>query len=194
MMAAEQSTDVDCHLAAPSQNGDLMVPAGVESPVETSASEAAAIRAENERIEMLMLCGSEQAPYEMVHMHQPGVYLRQIKMFAGTELIGAEHLGEHWNLVMTGRALVKMDGHSEEIVAPTWFRSGKSVRKTLLILEDMVWITVHANPMGLRDPKDLFDMIARKSPVQQRFEQLIKDPRFSQHGEQFKPQREDTFE
>jgi hypothetical protein len=167
------------------EEGDLMAPA------VSLAEERREIDREIVVVETLLLSGLKQAKYEMRHSFAPGIYLREIKMFAGTELIGAEHLTEHFNFVLTGKALVKMAGRTEAIEAPCYFKSGESVRKMLCIIEDMRWVTVHANPNNLRDLKELWAMIARKSAVHQRFEQLIQEDRFRAHGAQFKPAKEE---
>ncbi len=87
-----------------------------------------------------------QLEMPVTHRFAPGVYAREIFMPAGqggSFVLGHEHKTEHFNIVLTGRALVAMDGNVEEIVAPCIFKSGKGVRKALLIIEDMRWITIH---------------------------------------------------
>jgi hypothetical protein len=44
-----------------------------------------------------------------------------------------------------------MDGKKHEFFAGAIFKSNAGVRKVLLVLEDLVWITVHANPANERN-------------------------------------------
>ena len=78
------------------------------------------------------------------HMFAPGVYLREITMPAGTDVLGHEHKTEHFNVVMKGKAEVMNGKEVVEIIeAPYIFKSGPGVRKALKIIEEMVWVTVH---------------------------------------------------
>lgn len=92
-----------------------------------------------------------QVDCPLQHRFAPGVYVREIEMPADTFIIGGEHKTEHFNIVLTGKALVMMDGVVHEITAPTTFVSGPGVRKTLYILETMRWQTIHANPDNEQD-------------------------------------------
>lgn len=82
----------------------------------------------------------------LIHRFSPGVYIREIFMPAGLLVIGAQHKTRHFNVVLKGRARVFMDGKVHDIQAPCTIESGVDVRKVLLILEDMTWQTIHANP------------------------------------------------
>lgn len=84
-----------------------------------------------------------QVEMPLEHLFAPGVYYREIFMPAGTFVIGHEHKTEHFNIVLTGRASVLMDGKVHEIVAPCVLKSGAGVRKMLYIHEDMRWATIH---------------------------------------------------
>jgi hypothetical protein len=125
----------------------------------------------------------------MRHSFSPGIYMREILMFAGTTLIGAEHTGEHFNVVLKGRCFVSIDGVSKEIVAPSYFRSGAGVRKVLYIVEDTTWITVHPNPDDEHDIEKLEARIMKHSAVYKKFKELIKTDEFREHGAQFKPSK-----
>lgn len=85
----------------------------------------------------------------LVHRFTPrqgengGVYLREICMPKGAVIIGQEHTTEHFNIVLSGLALVLIDGKLSTVKAGDVFKSGAGVRKALLIKEEMRWITVH---------------------------------------------------
>lgn len=95
------------------------------------------------------------------HAFAPGVYLRTIKMPAGSIVLGAEHKTEHFNIVHRGRAEVMIDGIIEEIDAPFVFVSKPGIRKVLYIKEDMEWSTVHAT--DLTDPEEIERQITVKT-------------------------------
>jgi quercetin dioxygenase-like cupin family protein len=84
-----------------------------------------------------------QVAMPLQHLFAPGVYLRVIDMPKGTFVIGHEHTTEHFNIVLSGRANVMVDGIVTEIKAPAVFVSKAGVRKVLEILEDMKWATIH---------------------------------------------------
>lgn len=93
----------------------------------------------------------------VTHFHAPGVYCREIFMPAGALIIGRRHLTEHVNIVTTGRARVLMNGTIHDIKAPCRFISKPGVRKVLYILEDMMFMTVHAT--DLKDPDEILRTI-----------------------------------
>lgn len=92
--------------------------------------------------------------------------MREIEMPAGTFIIGAEHRTEHFNVVLSGRAFVMMDGIIEEVSAPKTFVSSPGVRKVLYIVETMRWQTIHANPDNEADIERLEERIADFTPVE----------------------------
>jgi hypothetical protein len=77
------------------------------------------------------------------HHFAPGVYLRQITMPAGSVIVGHMHKTEHINNIVSGSALVALNGIPSLIQGPCAFNSLAYTRKVLLVLEDMVWQTVH---------------------------------------------------
>ena len=102
-----------------------------------------------------------QIPVPLEHMFAPGVYVREVTMPADTFIIGHQHKTEHFNVILTGRASVLMDGVVHEIVAPAIIKSGVNVRKILYIHETMRWITIH--PTEETDVQKLEEMLIVKS-------------------------------
>ena len=113
-----------------------------------------------------------QCQCELVERFAPGVYLRELTMPAGAFIIGHEHKTEHFNVVLTGRALVSIAGEVSEIVAPATFVSKPGIRKVLYIIEDMTWQTVH--PTDETDPEKLEAALIVKSAAWQDYAQQIK--------------------
>lgn len=81
-------------------------------------------------------------------------YYREVVMPQGALIIGHLHRTRHLNSVVSGSALVSMNGEVKRIVAPCVFISQPGVRKVLLIEEDCRWGTFHVtrttDPVELR--------------------------------------------
>jgi hypothetical protein len=113
-----------------------------------------------ERIEAELL-RLPQVEVPLQHRFAPGIYLREVVMPAGTIVIGHQHKTEHFNIVLSGRALVSMNGVTREIVAPCILKSEVGVRKILYIREEMRWATIH--PTDETDVAKLEDSLIVKS-------------------------------
>ena len=87
-------------------------------------------------------------------------------MPAGSLIIGHEHRTEHFNIVLSGRATVMMDGVISEIASPCVLKSAAGVRKVLYIHEEMRWATIH--PTDETDLTKLEEMLIVKSASYQR--------------------------
>jgi hypothetical protein len=118
----------------------------------------------NEQIENLerdLLVNKSQVECPLKHNFAPGVYMREITMPAGSFVIGHEHLTEHFNVVLTGKARVMIDGVIEDLVAPCYFISKPNVRKVLYIVEEMKFATIH--PTNETSVEVLENTLIRKS-------------------------------
>ena len=82
-------------------------------------------------------------------------------MPSGTMVVGHVHKTEHFNIVLTGRAVVYCEGMTSKVEAPCMFKSGAGAQKVLYIQEDMRWMTVH--PTQETDVERLEDMLVDKS-------------------------------
>ena len=65
--------------------------------------------------------------------------------------------------MMTGKALVSIDGRVRLLEAPFLFESNAGVRKSLYIIEDVIWLTVHPNEENEKDNKKLEDRFITKT-------------------------------
>ena len=103
-----------------------------------------------------------QLEIPVTHRFSPGVYAREITMPAGMTGVGHKHKTRHLNMAMTGRALVTIDGVTTEVVAPFVFESAPGAQKAFQVIEDLCWITIHANPTDISDivemEREIFDM------------------------------------
>jgi mannose-6-phosphate isomerase-like protein (cupin superfamily) len=118
--------------------------------------------ADVERLEARLL-NMEQVDCPLIHRFTDGAYLREILMPAGTFIIGQKHRTRHFNIVLSGKAVVMIDGVIEQIEAPKVFESEPGVRKVLYIVEDMRWATLHVT--SERDLEKLEETLIEKSPA-----------------------------
>jgi hypothetical protein len=89
------------------------------------------------------LLGLPQVEVPLVHHFAPGVYLREAVMPAGALVIGHKHKHAGLNIVLTGSALVKIDGKICEIKAPCIIKSEAGTRKIAYVIEEMRWLNIH---------------------------------------------------
>jgi quercetin dioxygenase-like cupin family protein len=82
-------------------------------------------------------------PVMLTHWFTRGIYARQFKMRAGSIVVGKLHAQEHLCIISAGRAVVTTEEGTQEIAAPCMFVSPAGSKRALVILEDMVWTTIH---------------------------------------------------
>lgn len=95
----------------------------------------------------------------LTHFFQPGVYVRQVVMPAGSFIIGKCHKTEHLNVIQNGKLKVIVGDFLYDINGPCVLSSGEGINKILLIEEETSWITIHQNPSNLRDIEELEGML-----------------------------------
>lgn len=110
-----------------------------QQPQELSQAEI------NQKIEQVegQLLQMPQVECPITNRFAPHCYAREISMPAGSIIIGHKHKTKHFNVILTGKASVMMDGEVVHIEAPDVFVSEPGVRKVLYIREDMRWMTIH---------------------------------------------------
>jgi hypothetical protein len=79
------------------------------------------------------------------------LYMRQMKMKAGSMVISAMHHTNHFWFLLSGKVNVIADEEQVEHVAPCWSYSFKGTKRLIKCLEDCVWINIIANPTNTRD-------------------------------------------
>jgi len=84
---------------------------------------------------------SESCPVQ--HFFAPGCYAREMTMPEGMFIVGAIHKYSHVNILSKGRVRVLTELGCEEFSAPRTFISEPGIKRTVLVLEDAVWTTVH---------------------------------------------------
>lgn len=116
--------------------------------------------AEIEELEGKLL-HAPQVEVPLTHLFAPNVYWREVCMPKGAFVIGHQHKTKHFNVVLTGRARVLMNGVMHHIVAPCVMTSEPNVRKILYIEEEMRWATVH--PTATTEMAELEEELIVKS-------------------------------
>lgn len=111
--------------------------------------------------EALLDSGASDLP--ATNYSHDGILLREVFMPAGSFVCGHEHKTGHWNIVVSGKAIVSMNGQSYQVKGGDRFVSSPGVRKGLYIIEDMTWITVHHNPTDTVDNEEVESMFVDKS-------------------------------
>lgn len=97
---------------------------------------------------------SDRCP--LTHEFPPGLYVRTIRIPAGTVLTGKLHRHEHPNILHEGIVEVVTEfGGVERIEGPRFMISKSLTKRALVAITDVVWTTIHANPQNLKDPAEL---------------------------------------
>ena len=123
----------------------------------------------NDTIEMYPLdlvgfpvMGLQQIELPVSHVFSPGIYVREIFMPAGSLVVGHKHKTRHLNIIRSGKAALMIAGEKVIIDNSNTFESMAGARKCLAILEDMTFMTIHANPDDIRDIDELERMFVDK--------------------------------
>lgn len=75
-----------------------------------------------------------------------GLYTRVIEMKEGSRITSKIHKTDHPFFILKGKCVVYVDGEEIVLEAPHYGVTKAGTRRILLILEDCIWATVHANP------------------------------------------------
>lgn len=82
-------------------------------------------------------------PCMLTHRFTKGIYVREFKMKAGSIIVSKLHAQEHICIISAGKAVVTTESGTQVIEAPCTFISPAGSKRVLLIVEDMVWSTIH---------------------------------------------------
>ena len=95
------------------------------------------------------LVNNEEFPIK--HNFSDQLYMREMKMKAGTFVVSAMHHTDHFWFLMTGRILVTTDGETIEHIAPCFEKSIKGAKRLITCSEDCIFINIHKNPSNTID-------------------------------------------
>ena len=96
---------------------------------------------------LLGMDAGELKPVELPleHFHPAGLYGRKIFMPAGTVLTSRVHTQQHLTAVLAGKCrVIDQDGTETMVEAPAAWITEPGTHRALHIIEDSIWLTVHA--------------------------------------------------
>ena len=95
----------------------------------------------------------------LTHLFTPGLYVRQMSVPAGTLITSVEHKTEHPFVLLQGSLDVISDTERIHYEAPCVGITLPGTKRLAYIIEDVVWITFHANPLDISDPDEICENI-----------------------------------
>ena len=108
-----------------------------------------AIRKAIEALEEGLAPDMEGKPFEEYVPHvehfTDGLYARELFMPAGTVITSKIHNSNHMTFVMFGLAKVVDEFNGTQYIkGPCFFKTPRGMKRALYIMEDSLWVTVHA--------------------------------------------------
>ena len=89
------------------------------------------------------------------HFFMDGVYVREMKMYKDTVVIGAIHKHLHMCFLLEGHLTVANEDGVVEHIAPCCIESTPGVKRVLYAHEDSLWYNTHKNPSNTKDVSQL---------------------------------------
>jgi quercetin dioxygenase-like cupin family protein len=106
----------------------------------------------------------DSAQFPLTHHFAPGMYLREIEIPAGSLVVGKIHKEEHLVVLLQGALRLYTEaGGMQEVRAPMVLVSPPGAKRAALALEDVRWVTCHANPADTHDLEALEEAIIAPS-------------------------------
>ncbi len=125
------------------------------APFELAFTESDVLKLEAAFLDM------PQADCPITHRFADGIYIREVRMPAGSYVIGHHHKSDHLNIMLTGHlTILNDDGTKTDLHAPQTFIAPAG-RKIAYIHEDVIWQNVFATEE--RDVEALDAMFLDKS-------------------------------
>lgn len=83
----------------------------------------------------------------VTHRFSPGIYARELRIPAGTILIGKTHRFENLNILSQGDISVLVDGEMKRVQAPFMVISPPGTKRAAYAHTDCTWTTLLATPL-----------------------------------------------
>ena len=99
------------------------------------------------------LVNNEEFPIK--HNFSDQLYMREMRMKAGTFVVSAMHHTDHFWFLMTGRILVTTDGETVEHIAHCFEKSIKGAKRLIVCSEDCVFINIHKNQSNTENLEEI---------------------------------------
>lgn len=87
-----------------------------------------------------------QIAVDMEHHFAEGTYTRTMKAPKGALIVGKMHRHSCTNIVSQGSILVWSEESARRVDAPAIFTSPPGIKRVGLVLENVIWTTIHPNP------------------------------------------------
>lgn len=97
------------------------------------------------------------------HHFAEGTYTRELRAPKDAVIIGHQHRHECTNIMTMGVVLTITNGVVTKFEAPCVVKSGAFTRKASIVVEDMIWLTVHPNPDNETDLSKIEERLFIKS-------------------------------
>jgi hypothetical protein len=114
------------------------------------------------------MSGMEGAMFDdcmpLKHIFTPGLYARELTVPADFSFVGKLHKTRHISFILSGH--IKMfteNGGTEEVIGPVMLVTEPGTKRAVHVIDETVWVTVHANPDNETDLQKLEDMIIAPS-------------------------------
>ena len=85
------------------------------------------------------------------HFFMDGIYVREMKMYKGTIVVGAIHKHLHMCFLLKGHLTVANEDGVIEHKAPCYIKSTPGIKRVLYAHEDSLWYNTHKNPSNTED-------------------------------------------
>ena len=100
--------------------------------------------------------------HPLKHVFTEGIYLRELRLEAGTTIVGKIHKEDHIVFLLHGIVAVATDNGVQEYEAPCYIKSPAGVKRVAHAVTDIIWVNIHANPTNTEDLKELENNIIAK--------------------------------
>lgn len=97
----------------------------------------------------------------VTHEFADQIYLRKMVMQKNQIVVGAEHKHEHVWFLLTGKVLIKEGEETIVHEAPCYTISKPGAKRTIIALEESIFMNVHKNPDNIKDIKELENQIVK---------------------------------
>lgn len=100
--------------------------------------------------------------FPLKHKFADGLYIREIFLPKGYVIVTKLFKQSHATFMLLGDCSILTEKGIMRVKAPFHMVTSIGTKRVIYVHEDTVWITIHANPKGLRDPKALEEDIIAK--------------------------------
>jgi hypothetical protein len=100
--------------------------------------------------------------HPLQHAFAEGIYLRELRLEAGTTVVGKIHKEDHIVFLLHGIVAVATDNGVEEYEGPCYMKSSAGVKRIAHAVTDIIWVNIHANPSNTQDVEELENNIVAK--------------------------------